>query len=154
MQAEDFNDDTKDAGEIGAGHRVTALYEIVDVDSPMDIGAPELTYQSSEDSGSDEYLTVSIRYKEPDGDTSKLLRYPVGQNAYTAQPSDNFLFASAVAQYGMLLRDSDYSGSASYESILAQLDSRAGLLNDDYRVDFRRIVEHTSMIAKLEGSND
>lgn len=154
MQAEDFNDDTKDAGEIGAGHRVTALYEIVEQGSAMDIGTPELTYQSSENSGSEDYLTLSIRYKEPDGDTSQLLSYPVGQDAYTAQPSDNFLFASAVAQYGMLLRQSAYSGTATYESILAQLDSREGLLSDDYRIDFRRIVEHTSMIAQLEdGSN-
>ncbi|MBE6760407.1 MAG: VWA domain-containing protein [Ruminococcaceae bacterium] len=150
MEAEDFDDDTKDAGEIGAGHRVTALYEIVEVDSPMEIAAPELTYQTSGDSGSDEYLQLKVRYKEPDGDTSKLLTYPVGQDAYTAEPSNDFVFASAVAQYGMLLRQSAYSGTATYESILEQLNSRLGLLSDDYRYDFRRIVEHTAMIAELE----
>jgi len=154
MAAEDFNDDTKDAGEIGAGHRVTVLYEIVDVDSPMEIDAPELTYQSSAETGSDEYLQIKVRYKEPDGDTSKLLTYPVTSAAYTDQPSDNFVFASAVAQYGMLLRQSSYSGTATYESILDQLDSREGLLCDDYRVDFRRIVEHTSMIDTLFGNEN
>ena len=154
MNAEDFNDDTKDAGEIGAGHRVTALYEIVDVDSPMDIAAPELTYQTSaSDTGSDEYLQLKVRYKEPDGDTSKLLTYPVGQDSYTDNPSDDFVFASAVAQYGMLLRDSAYSGSATYESILVQLDSREEMLSDDYRADFRRIVYHTGLLNILQGGS-
>ncbi len=154
MEAEDFDDDTKDAGEIGAGHRVTALYEIVDVDSPMDISAPELTYQTSGDTGSDEYLQLKIRYKEPDGDTSKLLTYPVGQNAYTAESSDDFVFASAVAQYGMLLRGSAYSGTATYESVLDQLDSRESLLSDDCRADFRRIVFHTAMLNKMNENEE
>ena len=150
LNDEDFNDDTKDAGEIGAGHRVTVLYEIVTVDSPIEIDAPELTYQSTESSGSDEYLTVKIRYKEPDGDESKLLTYPVGQDKYTEVPSDDFVFAAAVAQYGMLLRESEYVGTATYEGVLEQLDSRNGLLSDDYRTDFRRIVEDTMYISKLE----
>jgi len=150
MEAEDFNDDTKDAGEIGAGHRVTVLYEIVGVDSAMDIPAPELTFQNSEtDSDSDDYALLSVRYKEPDGETSKLLTYSVGADSYSDEPSDNLLFASAVAQYGMLLRESQYSGSATYQSVLEQLDSREGLLCDDYRVDFRRIVEETDLIARL-----
>lgn len=149
MNDEDFNDDTKDAGEIGAGHRVTVLYELVTVDSAMDIDAPELTYQTTESTGSDEYLTVKVRYKEPDGDTSKLLTYPVGQGAYTDQPSDNFVFASAVAQYGMLLRGSQYSGTATYDAVIQQLLSRDSLLSDDYRVDFLRIVEDTDLIERL-----
>ena len=149
MQDEDFNDDTKDAGEIGAGHRVTVLYELVTVDSAMEIDAPELTYTATEATGSDEYLTVKVRYKQPDGDESILLTYPVGQSAYTDQPSDNFVFASAVAQYGMLLRGSQYSGTATYESVLAQLDSRDTLLCDDYRIDFRRIVDDTRLLSEL-----
>ncbi len=150
LNDEDFNDDTKDAGEIGAGHRVTALYEIVTVDSPIEIYAPELTYQDTASTGSNDYLTVKVRYKEPDEDESKLLSYPVGQDKYTDTPSDNFVFAAAVAQYGMLLRDSEYVGSATYEYILRQLDSRDSLLSDDYRIDFRRIVEDTMHIAELE----
>jgi len=149
MADEDFSDDTKDAGEIGAGHRVTVLYELVTVDSAMDIPAPELYYTSASDTGSDDYLTVKVRYKEPDGDTSKLLTYPVGPEAYTDQPSNNFVFASAVAQYGMLLRDSDYSGTATYESVLEQLDSRENLLSDEYRVEFYRIVDDTRLIEEL-----
>ncbi len=150
LNDEDFNDDTKDAGEIGAGHRVTVLYEIVTVDSPIEIPAPELTYQNTAETGSDEYLRVNIRYKEPNEDESKLLSYPVGQDKYTDTPSDNFVFASAVAQYGMLLRDSEYVGTASFESVLSQLDSRESILSDDYRTDFYRIVEDTMHIAELE----
>ncbi len=149
MNDEDFNDDTKDAGEIGAGHRVTVLYELVTVDSAMEIDAPELTYQTTESTGSDEYLTVKVRYKEPDGDISQLLTYPIGQTAYTDQPSDNFVFASAVAQYGMLLRGSQYAGTATYDSVIQQLLSRDSLLCDDYRTDFLRIVEDTSLIEQL-----
>ncbi len=154
MEAEDFNDDTKDAGEIGAGHRVTVLYEVADMDSPMEIDAPELTFQTGSDNGSSDYALLKIRYKEPEGSESKLLTYPVAADIYSAEASDNLVFASAVAQYGMLLRDSQYSGSATYQSILAQLDSRDGLLSDDYRTDFRRIVEETELISRLYGSEE
>jgi len=154
MEAEDFNDDTKDAGEIGAGHRVTVLYEIADMDSAMEIDAPELTFQTGSDNGSSDYALLKIRYKEPDSSESKLLTYPVTAEIYSAEASDNLVFASAVAQYGMLLRDSQYSGSATYQSVLAQLDSRDELLNDDYRTDFRRIVEETELISRLYGSEE
>ncbi len=150
MQDEDFNDDTKDAGEIGAGHHVTVLYEIVTVDSPIEIDAPELTYQNSTGTGSDDFLTVKVRCKRPDEDESVLFTYPVGQDKYTENPSDDFVFASAVAQYGMLLRESDYANDTDYEDVLTLLDSRDGLLEDDYRSDFRRIVSDTMHIAELE----
>ncbi len=149
MENEDFNDDTKDAGEIGAGHHVTVLYELVTVDSPIEIPAPELTYQNSDNNGSDDYLTVKVRCKRPDEDESVLFTYPVDKDKYTDNPSDDFVFASAVAQYGMLLRDSEYVGTATFESVLDQLDSRDGLLCDDYRTDFRRIVNDTMLIKQL-----
>ncbi len=150
MQDEDFNDDTKDAGEIGAGHHVTVLYEIVTVDSPIEINTPELTYQNSADTGSDDFLTVKVRCKRPDEDESVLFTYPVGQDKYTENPSDDFIFAAAVAQYGMLLRESDYANGTDYEDVLSLLDSRVGLLEDDYRSDFRRIVSDTMHLAELE----
>ncbi len=150
MQDEDFNDDTKDAGDIGAGHHVTVLYEIITVDSPIEVYAPELTYQNSSTTLSDDYLTVKVRCKRPDENNSVLFTYPVGQDKYTDTPSDDFVFASAVAQYGMLLRESDYANGTDYEDVLALLDSRDGLLYDDYRSDFRRIVNDTMHIAELE----
>lgn len=146
MNHEDFNDDTKDAGEIGAGHRVTVLYEIVEVGSAMEIDAPELTYQTTDSTVSDEYLTVNIRYKKPNGSKSNLLTYPVGTQKCDV-PSDNFVFAAAVAQYGMLLRESAYSGTATYEGILEQLDAREDILNDEYREDFYEMVEDTIDLA-------
>lgn len=149
MADSDFNDDTKDAGEIGAGHRVTVLYEIVPVDSAMDIEAPELTYTATEGTGSNDYLTVKVRYKEPNGSTSMLLTYPVGQEFYTEQPSDNFVFASSVALYGMLLRDSQYCGDANYEMVIDMLSSRDTLLNDDYKNEFFSIVDDTRLLEEL-----
>ena len=149
MADSDFNDDTKDAGEIGAGHRVTVLYEIVPVDSAMDIEAPELTYTATEGTGSNDYLTVKVRYKEPNGSTSMLLSYPVGQEFYTEQPSDNFVFASSVALYGMLLRDSQYCGDANYDMVIDMLLSRDTLLNDDYKDEFFNIVDDTRLLEEL-----
>ena len=82
MDDEDFKDDTKDGGEIGSGHRVTVLYEIVDKDSPMDIGS-DLKYQSSAVTESNDLLNIAVRYKEPDSETSKELNYPVTTEAMT-----------------------------------------------------------------------
>lgn len=149
MAAEDFNDDTKDAGEIGAGHRVTALYEIIESDSPFDIGTPELTYQTTQTTGSEDYLRLSIRYKPPQSDESTLLTYPVGEEALLDRPSDNLIFAAAVAQFGMLLRESKYAGTTTYDSILALLDSRSGLLCDEYRVELRGMVEDAKVLSRF-----
>ena len=106
MDDEDFKDDTKDGGEIGSGHRVTVLYEIVDKDSPMDIGS-DLKYQSSAVTESNDLLNIAVRYKEPDSETSKELNYPVTTEAIKAEMSDNMKLAAAVAETGMLLRDSE-----------------------------------------------
>ncbi len=124
---EDFADDTKDAGEIGAGHRVTALYEIVPVDSPFEIGGSTLKYQQSAAVDSDEWLTVSIRYKQPDGDESQLLSYPVSDAQHGDGMTDNLKLASAIAEYGMLLRGSKYRGTASYAAVSERLKSLAEL---------------------------
>ncbi len=140
MAAEDFNDDTKDAGEIGAGHTVTALYEVVMKDSPMELDSGDLKYSENNGVENGEMLTVAIRYKEPDGDTSKLLEYPVASDAYSAVMSENLGFASAVAQFGLVLRESEYKGTATCDSVLIQLDA-CDLSEDGYKSEFRELVE-------------
>ena len=139
MNAEDFADDTKDGGEIGAGHRVTALYEIVKVDSAYEItGVPSRYGQMQTDSDRQslyekEWLTVNIRYKEPDGNTSKLLTYPVNDSAYSDSMSENMSFAAGVAQFGMVLRKSDYLGSTTLEDVIARLKLLPSVAADEYK---------------------
>ena len=142
MAAEDFADDKKDGGEVGAGHNVTVLYEVALKDSKMDIPVVESKYSpngESEDASaelSDEYLTVNIRYKEPDGDTSKLLEYPVTKENYSETMSDNLSWAAGVAQMGMLLKKSEYSGTSNPNEIYERLIRIAEEKNDDYRKEF------------------
>ncbi len=140
MAAEDFNDDTKDAGEIGAGHSVTVLYEIVPADSKMELGESELKYASdSEGVMGDELLTVNIRYKEPEGSESKLLTYPVNKSLYSDKMSADMNFASCVTEFGMLLRNSRYIGDVTYKDVSAQL-SKYDYSDDDYKDEFIYLV--------------
>ena len=140
MAAEDFNDDTKDAGEIGAGHSVTVLYEIVPADSKMELGESELKYASdSEGVMGDELLTVNIRYKEPEDSESKLLTYPVNKSLYSDKMSADMNFASCVAEFGMLLRNSRYIGDVTYKDVSAQL-SKYDYSDDDYKDEFIYLV--------------
>lgn len=147
LAAEDFEDDTKDAGEIGAGHSVTAIYEIVTVDSPMELSTSDLKYSETSGEENGEMLTVSIRYKEPDGDTSKLLEYPVAESAYSSSMSANLTFASAVVQFGLVLRDSEYKGTATYDSILSSLE------NYDYSSDSYK-AEFISLVTEMKSRNN
>ncbi len=142
LSAEDFEDDTKDAGEIGAGHSVTALYEIVPVDSDMEFSADDLKYSDSENIGEEngELMTVSIRYKEPDGDTSKLLEYPISENIYSEKLTENLRFAAAVAEFGLVLRDSEYKGTATCNTILKMLEDY-DYANDMYKSEFVDLVK-------------
>lgn len=140
MAAEDFSDDTKDGGEVGAGHRVTVLYELVEPGAELDIPGVDLKYQTVTPTGSDEWLTVSVRYKEPDGDTSKLLEYPVG-GARTDAISQDTLLAACVAQFGMLLRGSEYAGTATYQSIAETLATLPGVVEDPYQSELLYLVQ-------------
>ena len=141
MAARDFADDTKDGGEIGAGHTVTALYEIAKVDSRQDI--PEITsrYTRSEKKGLDwlsdkEYLTVNIRYKEPDGDTSKEIVCPVDSSSESRRMSENLSWAAGVAQIGMILKNSEYAGDTQLENVLKRMERLKSVEEDDYREEF------------------
>ncbi|HEX8685607.1 MAG TPA: VWA domain-containing protein, partial [Pyrinomonadaceae bacterium] len=116
----DFNDDTKDAGEIGAGHTVTALYEVVPAGQELENpGVDELKYsrpaEAAQNANTSELLTVKLRYKEPGGDASRPVNVGVpDRQASYRNASDNFKFAAAVAEFGLLLRDSRYKGQSSY----------------------------------------
>ena len=142
----DFNDDKKDAGEIGAGHSVTALYEIVPAGTAIENpGVDELKYskvERSETRFGSEMMTVKLRYKEPNETESKLLSVGVlDRNKSIEAASENLRFASAVAQFGLILRDSRYKGNASFRSvnILAQNALGGDLRN--YRGEFLDLVE-------------
>jgi Ca-activated chloride channel family protein len=114
LEDEEFDDDTKDAGDVGAGHSVTAFYEIVPASG--DGGDDGLKYQDSRASGSDDFMTVHVRWKEPGGTRSTEREYPVGASAFTSDPSTDFRFASAVAEAGLVARGSEYADGASLES--------------------------------------
>ncbi|MBR6165355.1 MAG: von Willebrand factor type A domain-containing protein [Clostridia bacterium] len=140
MAAEDFADDTKDGGEIGSGHRMTALYEIVPIDSEFDFGGTESRYQNPGSADANgELLTVSIRAKEPEGTESRLYEYPV-QNMPAETLSDNMKFAAAVAETGMLLRDSEWKGTSSYEEALKLLRDCGSVTGDACKEEFLYLV--------------
>lgn len=153
LAKEDFNDDTKDAGEIGAGHSVTALYELI-LKEPLGSLSQEeignLKYgdnykeelEASETSSratEEEWLTISVRYKKPAEDTSNLLQYPVSFDSYTYQPGEDFRFAAAVAEFGLLASHSDYPEDASISHVLSVLDDLN--LEDEYKAEFKDLVE-------------
>lgn len=146
LRAEDFNDDRKDAGEIGAGHSVTALYEIVPAGKEVPTGTVDaLKYQTTGEAtnaaNSGELLTVKIRYKQPQGSTSKLLSYAVSDGERSLeQTSDNFRFSAAVAAYGMLLRDSKHRGAADYDLVRKLAQGSLGEDPHGYRAEFLRLA--------------
>jgi len=138
MAAEDFANDEKDGGEIGSGHRMTALYEIVPADSDFDFGEAESRYQTEKavDNNSTEWLTVAIRAKEPEGTESKLYEYPVGQEQITETLSDNLRFAAAIAEAGMLIRNSEWKGTATWDSALELVRNCGNVTGDAYKEEF------------------
>ena len=147
LNTEDFNDDTKDAGEIGAGHRVTALYEIIETSSEQEIAEADLKYQSDkEEVDSNEWLTVNIRYKEPKKDKSQLISVPVDEKNYSSTMPENLAFASSVAAFGMLLRDSKWKGDASYDMILDILEDQ-DLSHDEYKDEFISLVKKMKRVG-------
>jgi Ca-activated chloride channel family protein len=158
LAAEDFNDDKKDAGEIGAGHTVTALYELVPAGSPQALasidlpGVDELKYQkpavASEAAASDELLTLKLRYKEPDGDTSRLVEYPaIDRGLEVRQASRDYTWAASVAMFGMLLRDSPHKGSATLAAVLELAESSKGHDKSGYRAEFIDLVRLAKQLS-------
>lgn len=153
LNREDFEDDTKDAGEIGAGHSVTVLYELI-LKEPLTALSEEeiegLKYSENykkelEESGegnaakSQEWLTLSVRYKKPAEEESSLLQYPVSFDSFQEHPSDDFRFAAAVAEFGLLASHSEYPEDASVKNVRKNL--KAIELGDEYKKEFLELVE-------------
>ena len=144
----DFNDDTKDAGEIGAGHTVTALYEVVPTAS--EAGTDPLRYPPQQPAGvhTDELLFLKLRYKQPEGDVSKLMELPVVDSGKGfAQASQDFRFAAAVAAYGMILRNSAHKGTATLAQVEAIAQENPGLDRHGYRAEFVELVTRARKLA-------
>lgn len=151
LASEDFNDDRKDAGELGAGHSVTALYEIVPAGQEAKVADVDaLRYQSTEPTGTafgSEIMQVKLRYKEPQGATSRLItRSVTDRNQSVYASSANLRHAAAVAQFGMLLRDSEHKGTANYRDVLALARSARGADNRGYRSEFIELLEAASRL--------
>ncbi len=161
LRTEDFADDKKDAGELGAGHTVTALYELVPVGVSMagtghDLDS--LTYQQvslrAVARSTDEWATVQLRYKPPTGTMSRLLRQPVRVRGSLAAPTGDFRFATAVAGFGLVLRASEYRGTATLDQVLALARGAEGEDPEGERAEFVRLVEsaRTLNLAPEEAS--
>lgn len=143
---EDFSDDTKDAGEMGAGHSVTALYEIVPtgVQTDVTIRVPDsLRYQTvrtPSSGGGGELGFVKVRYKQPDGDRSRLLTHSVSGEPVRS-PSPEYRFQTAVAEFGLLLKGSAYRGVANFEAVIAAARASLGADPDGYRAEFVKLAQ-------------
>ncbi len=152
LKTEDFNDDKKDAGEIGAGHTVTALYEIVPVGQPVNDVPPvdDLKYQTPDSNTvpSEDLLTVKLRFKQPDSDTSRKIEFPLkNENGSFENASDDFRFATSVAGFGMLLRDSEFKGDLTYEQILGWATDTQGNDEFGYRREFIDLVRNAEALT-------
>ncbi|WP_285059631.1 vWA domain-containing protein [Pedobacter ginsengisoli] len=155
LKARDFNDDLKDAGEMGAGHTVTALYEVipVGVKSSFSGSVDDLKYQSEKKpvvrNNSRELLTVKMRYKKPDGNVSKLIVHPVTDHMQPfGRTSENFRFSAAVAEFGMLLRQSDFKQNASFDHVISSAQNAIGKDNEGYRAEFVKLAKSAKLLAR------
>lgn len=150
LQNQDFNDDQKDAGEIGAGHSVTALYEVIPTGAKSDVKLPEvdpLRYQRSgvTTSSENEMMLVKLRYKLPQDSTSQLITQTISDSDFKADriASTNLRFAAAVATFGMVLRDSEYKGNADLDLVMNLATQARGEDKEGYRGEFLRLVQQS-----------
>lgn len=149
LDNEDFVDDRVDAGDIGAGHRVTALYELKLVNSIYNQG--ELRYQSVELKDiQDEIMFVKIRYKQPDSDRSRLIELLVKTRELEEEVSDDYKFATAVAEFGLLLRESEYRSDASFKHIYTTLIETQKAIEDEYKLEFLQLVTQAENLMNIE----
>ncbi len=155
LNKEDFNDDTKDAGELGAGHTVTAFYELIPVGVKNTFGGvDDLKYQTSttkpvqSGAANNELMTVKLRYKPIDSNTSQKLELPVMVSDKGKNMSDDYAFASAVAMFGQLLKNSDFKGDATYQQVIDLARKSIGEDRQGYRHEFIRLVEAVMQMEK------
>jgi len=156
LAKEDFADDTKDAGELGAGHSVTALYEVVPVDSDEDFPlatGDSLRYQRPAfpvNEHQNEWLTVKLRYKAPASDRSQLLSLRLTDNQVHRRLDGDFAFAASVAEFGMLLRDSEFKGDANWRNVRELARRGMGEDPDGLRAEFLSLVERAASMTEQE----
>ncbi|KQS26978.1 von Willebrand factor type A domain-containing protein [Dyadobacter sp. Leaf189] len=147
LKNEEFHDDKKDAGEMGSGHIVTAIYELIPAgfNSEYLPKTDPLKYQKNNISATgktDEMLTIKVRYKEPDSEKSQLFDLPVGNSSRPfASCSENLRFSAAVAEFGLLLRDSEFKGEATYGDVISKAQNALGKDNEGYRAEFVQLVK-------------
>ncbi len=153
LNDEDFNNDKKDAGELGAGHTVTALYEIIPVGVNSDFKPlDDLKYQQTEPrkvtGNTSDLMTVKLRYKKPDSDKSILLEEVIRKESVSLSRSSlNLKWSAAVAGFGMLLRDSDYKGDLKYKDVIALARSAKGADDQGYRSEFIKLIETAELLT-------
>lgn len=154
LNREDFADDTKDAGEIGTGHSITVMYELILKEPLSELSSAEIenlrysenykmelgTADEENPARTQEWITLSVRYKKPAEEESRLLQYPVNFDSYLTEPGDDFRFAAAVAEFGLLASHSEYSEDASLKNVKNALKKIE--LNDEYKKEFRELVEN------------
>jgi Ca-activated chloride channel family protein len=153
LKNEDFNNDKKDAGELGSGHTVTALYEIipVGVDSEF-FTIDDLKYQRTtidpKAEKTKELMTIKFRYKEPNGEESKLIVHPLlDSNTPLANTSNNFRWSASVAAFGMLLRESEYTKNYTYDEVVQMAQGSKSTDNEGYRIEFINMVKSFGTLA-------
>lgn len=153
LEAEDFNDDKKDAGELGAGHTVTAIYELVPIEAKEVVkdSVDPLRYQQIETAIQpdleNELFTVNIRYKDPNSEASKKITHTCS-TAFTpmSEASENMRFASAVVEFGLLLRNSEFKGDASFENTVKRAKKAKGEDDNGIRAEFIRLVQNAELL--------
>lgn len=159
LNKEDFNNDKKDAGDLGSGHTVTALYEVI----PAGVTN---TFKESVDSlkywlpnpqlltvtrASNEIMTIKLRYKKPDGNVSRLLEHPVkNRKLLLANTSDNFRFAASVAEFGMLLRNSEFKQSSSFDNAWLLAEQALGKDEEGYRSEYLKLLKSASLLMRQQ----
>jgi Ca-activated chloride channel family protein len=151
LERQDFADDTVDAGEMGAGHTVTALYEVVPAPAPAErppaseplrYQLPPLPLPRVDPSVLRELLTVRIRYKEPQTETGRQVEFPfTDEGGIFADASGDFKFAAAVAGFGLILRDSPHKGQATFEQVLSWAEAGLGDDKEGHRAEFVELVK-------------
>jgi Ca-activated chloride channel family protein len=157
LNAQDFNDDAKQGGAMGAGHTVTALYEIVPVGRTLPgPGVDRLKYQKppqpSEAAGDGEWLTVKMRYKDPEAETSKeVIRSLSGSPKKLTEAPADFRLAAAVASFGQLLRGSEYRGDATYAAVRGLARDTVGADADGRRGDFLKLIDAAERLTAHRG---
>lgn len=151
LKNEDFRNDAKDAGDMGSGHTCTALYEIVPVGAKLDFPTDEpLKYlreaKDTSEAKSGEWLTLRMRYKQPDGETANELSVALPEDGLSKKPSGDFQFAAGVVAFGMLLRDSEYKGRSTFPMAKQLAEAGRGKDEKGYRAEFVRIVEQAASL--------